>query len=300
MFIVLGATGHVGSAVARALRAAGEPVAAVVRDIEKAAGLRALGAEIVTADVADADALRAVLRRGRRAFLLNPPGDTTADSDQAERASVRAILAALEGSGLEAVVAQSTYGARAGEANGDLGPLWGLEEGLRRQGIPATAMRAAYLYSNWEGLVAPARETGTLPTVIPPDLAIPMAAPADLGEAAARMLREAPPADGFAVRPVEGPRRLSPADVARAMGAALGREVVAKEVPREGWAAAFRALGFSDVAARSYARMTAITVDEYARPEGPEPLPQEAERGTSTIEAYVEGLAQAPRNPSEP
>ena len=296
MFIVLGATGHVGGAVARALRAAGEPVTAVVRDAARAEGLCTLGCEVAEADIADPGALRAVLRRGRRAFLLNPPGDTGGDSDQAERASVRSILAALDGSGLEAVVAQSTYGAQPGEANGDLGSLWELEEGLRRQGVPATAMRAAYHYSNWDALLAPARQSGRLPTMIQPGLAIPMAAPADLGQAAARMLREAPPVSGFVIRPVEGPRRLSPADVARAMGAALGREVVAESIPRQRWEAAFASLGFSDTAARSYARMTAITVDEYQRPDAAAPA-LAPNRGTTTIEAYVEALARAPADP---
>jgi uncharacterized protein YbjT (DUF2867 family) len=43
MFVVLGATGHVGSAVAETLLEAGEPVTVVVHAAEKAAAWRARG-----------------------------------------------------------------------------------------------------------------------------------------------------------------------------------------------------------------------------------------------------------------
>lgn len=281
MFIVLGATGHVGSVVARELLAAGEPVTAVTRNAGRAEPLRAQGAAVAVVDMRDADALRAVLRHGRRAFLLNPPAAPTGDPDEEERATVQSILAALDGSGLEGVVAQSTYGAQPGRGTGDLGVLWELEEGLRGQPVPAAVMRAAYLMSNWDGLVDAARE-GVLPTVIPADLAIPMVAPQDLGRAAARLLREPP--SRARVHHVEGPERRSPADVAAAFAAALGRPVEPEVTPREGWVEMFQNLGFSEAAARSYAGMTAITVDRAYE------LPDDPERGTVTIDQYVQSL----------
>lgn len=288
MFIVLGATGHVGSAVAGAPRAAQEPEAAVVLDLAKAEGLRASGRKVAEIDVTEPDAPRAVPRRGRRASLLDPHGDTTGDGDHAERTTVRALLATPDGSGLEAVVARSPYGAQPGEANGDLDPLSELEEELRRQGGRANVPRAAHCYSNCGGLLAPARDIDRLPTKIPPDFAIPEAAPADLGEAAARMLREAPPPGGPAVHPVEGSRRLPPADLARAMEAALGREVVAEAVSRVGWMGAFQALGFSDGAAHSDARMTAITVAPPERLDGIRlPLIGDGRTGGSAAERRV-------------
>ena len=44
---------------------------------------------------------------GKRAFLLNPPAAPSSDTDVEERATVAAIVEALEGSGLEKVVAAS-------------------------------------------------------------------------------------------------------------------------------------------------------------------------------------------------
>jgi uncharacterized protein YbjT (DUF2867 family) len=112
MHVILGGTGNVGSALARALLSRNEPVTVVTRHAAHAEHLRRRGAEVAEVDIMDTAALRAVFRRGRRAFLLNPPADISTDTDEVERRTVVAILAALEGSGLEKVVAESTYGAQ--------------------------------------------------------------------------------------------------------------------------------------------------------------------------------------------
>ena len=279
MNIILGGTGHVASALVEALVAGGEPVTIVSRSDD---GARP-GVEVAVADVYDVEALRRVFRTGRRAFLLNPPADPSGDSDREERATAAAIVAALDGSGLERVVAQSTYGAQPGEHNGDLGVLHGFEQALARQPIPATALRAAYYMTDWDTALATARDEGAIHTPFPADFKLPMVAPRDLGIAAARLLT-APAASG--VHYVEGPEWYSPADVVRAFAAALGRPVEVASVPREGWQDMFRQLGFSEAAAASYARMTAITVD------GDYELPDSPERGDTTLEAYIAGLVR--------
>lgn len=123
MHIILGGTGHVGSALAETLLSRGEPVTVVTRDAAHAESLRRKGAEVAEADVLDTPALRRALRSGRRAFLLNPTADTAGDADAQERRTIAAILAALEDSGLEKVVAESTSGAQPGKDIGDLGAL---------------------------------------------------------------------------------------------------------------------------------------------------------------------------------
>lgn len=114
MFIILGATGHVGAAVLASLRRDGQPVLAVTHDRDHADPLTHTGAQVAIADIRHPSALRAIFKQGRRAFLLNPPAPVTEDTDAIERATVASILEALEGSGLEKVVAQSTGGARPG------------------------------------------------------------------------------------------------------------------------------------------------------------------------------------------
>ncbi|CAJ0862604.1 hypothetical protein R20233_00974 [Ralstonia sp. LMG 32965] len=260
MYVVMGATGHVGAAVAETLLASGEDVTILTRRPERAGRWRDKGASVATADVEDVASLRAAFRRGRRAFLLNPPADIAGDTDATERRTIANILAALEDAGLEKVVAASTFGARPGQGIGDLTTLWELEEGLRRQSIPAAINRGAYYMSNWASMLETVAQTGTLPSMFPADMRIPMVAPADLGEAAAARLLTPP--DDVGVRYVEGPQRYTLQDVAQAMSRTLGRDVVLEVVPRDRWEAVYKGLGFSDEAARAYAKMTAVTLDE--------------------------------------
>ncbi|SDH76389.1 NmrA family NAD(P)-binding protein [Variovorax sp. OV700] len=282
MYVIMGGTGHVGSATAAALLARGEQVAIVTHDANRAGAWLREGAEIVEANVNEVASLRAAFRRGSRAFLLNPNADTSADTDAVERRTVANILSALDGSGLEKVVAASTAGAQPGDRIGDLNVLWELEEGLRRQPIPAAINRGAYYMSNWDGQLDAVRKTGTLQTMYPADLLIPMVAPLDLGEIAAQRLVSAP--DDIGIRYVGGPRRYSSADVAKAFSQALGAPVGVDVISRDEWKEAFQGLGFSEAAADSYARMTAVSLD------GGFDMPDDALRGATTLEAHIRDL----------
>lgn len=281
MYIVMGGTGHVGAATAATLLGRGERVVIITRDARRASAWRDKGAVLAEADVEDVDSLRAAFRLGKRAFLLNPPADTATDTDVVERRTAASILAALEGSGLEKVVAESTSGAQPGERIGDLSVLWEFEQGLRRQSIPAAINRAAYYMSNWDAQLEAAK-AGRLSTPFAADLDIPMVAPQDLGQVAANRLMSS--LDDVGVKYVEGPKRYSSNDVASAFAAALGRPVELAVTPRDEWKAAFRKLGFSEAAADSYARMTAVSVD------GGFDMPDDALRGAITLDAYIRDL----------
>lgn len=106
-----------------------------------------------------------------------------------------------------------------------------------------------------------------------------MTAPADLGRAAARRLRSG--LNDVGVVEVEGPRRYSFNDVGAAFATVLGRPVEVRPVPREGVEGAFRELGFSEPAAKAYARMTEATIDAEL------PSPDAVERGSVTLEDYL-------------
>lgn len=286
MHIILGGTGHVGSATADALLTRGEAVTIITRDPAKSETWKRKGAVVAICDVLDVDALHEVFRSGRRLFLLNPPAAPSTDTDAEERRTVAAIIAALEGSGLEKIVAQSTYGARPGERCGDLSVLYELEQALAAQSIPATIMRAAYMMSNWDGQIHAVRDEGVLRTMLPAEMKMPMVAPVDLGRAAARLLMETGAA--MDAHDVEGPEHYSPADVAASFAMALERSVDVEVIPQEQWDAAFKSLGFSDQAAKSYARMTKITIEETYLPSSPV-------RGSVSLGAYINALVRGER-----
>jgi len=285
MHIILGGTGHLGSAAATALLAQGEPVTIVTRDASRQAEWIARGAEVGVADINDTAALARVIARGRTLYVVNPPADPAGDTDAAERRTARSILAAVDGSGLDRIVAASTYGARPGERIGDLSVLHELEQGLAAQAVPTTIIRGAYYYSNWDVQLASARE-GVLTSFFPADFMLPMVAPGDLGAVAARLLAD--PATAPGIRFVEGPRRLSAADVAAAFSAALRRDVRVEVVTRDRWIETYRTLGFSPEAADAYARMTGATLDSD------DPGPPAPTRAATTIEEHVATLVGNP------
>lgn len=284
MHIILGATGHVGSAAAQTLLQQNQPVTVVTRDAGKTAEWQQRGAQVAVVDVHDVAALREVLRRGKRLFLLNPPAAPDTDTAAEERNSLQAILAALTDSGLERIVAESTYGAQPGAAIGDLGVLYEMEQALARQPIPASIIRAAYYMSNWDHALQTAREQGQVMTFYPPAFQLPMVAPQDLGQTAARLLLEPPHTTGLHY--VEGPARYSSADVAAAFAAALGKPVQAQEIKPDEWKKALRQQGFSEPATESFAAMTELTR------QGGFPDADAVEKGKVTLEQYVRELVR--------
>ena len=79
MYAVIGATGKTGGAVLRSLRAAGQPVRAVVRDRDRAEALGETGAAIGVATIADAGALAQAFAEASAAYVMLPPSLGAAD-----------------------------------------------------------------------------------------------------------------------------------------------------------------------------------------------------------------------------
>ncbi len=282
MYVVMGATGHIGSALARRLLEHGNQVHVVLHREKEVADWRARGATSSVADVRDPVALRSALAGGKRAFLLNPPAPPGSDAEAQERATVRSIITALRGLPLEQVVAESTYGAREGSGIGDLGALYELERALAEQPVPARVIRAAYYLSNWDSALDSARNEGVLHTFYPPDFHLPMVAPGDIAQVAFDLLTASPASNQLCH--VEGPDRYTPADVARAFSLALGKPVHAVETPRAAWGQALSALGFSEAAASSFIGMTEATLKAEF------PTVSETRRGPTSLDAYVAEL----------
>ena len=284
MYIILGATGHVGSALAQSLLTQGKSVTVITRDVRKKEEWQKKGAIVAIADVHDADQLRTVFQQGKRLFVLNPPAPITTDTAREERKSVASILAALTDSGIEKIVCQSTYGAQPGGQLGDLGVLYELEQGLKKISIPTTIVRGAYYMSNWDMSLATVQQAGQVHTLFPPDFKLPMVAPQDLGAVGASLLQE--PVEESGLHHVEGPELYSPADVAAAFADVLGKNVEVVETQSNAWVSTLEQTGFSQAAARSMAAMTKVTLEQ------PYELPDVPVRGATTLHDYISALVE--------
>lgn len=241
MYAITGITGKVGGALANALLPAGLPVRAVVRDAAKGAAWAARGCQVALADMEDAAGLTAAFAGAEAVFVL-PPSEFDPKPGYVEaRATIDAVVAALTAARPGKVLCLSTIGADAAQDN-LLTQRTLLEQALSALPIPVTFLRPSWFLENSVWDVASAREEGVIRSFLaPPDRPIPMVATRDIGILAARLIQE--DWSGDRIVELEGPRRVSPNDLAAAFAQALGRPVRAEVIPRQDWEAAFRAQG---------------------------------------------------------
>lgn len=284
MHIILGASGHIGSVLTGLLLKQKVPVTVVTRHAEKAAKWQEQGAKVAVADVLDTQRLHDIFTTGERLYLLNPPAPPDTDTATEEQRRATSIVQALQGSGIQKVVAQSTYCAQPGEAIGDLGVLYEMEQALEKTGMPHSIIRAAYYMTNWDQSLETARDSGVVYSFFPPDFTLPMVAPDDIAKAAARLLLE--PIDHTGLHNVEGPDHYSPANVAAAFADALQRPVKAVEIPPDKWTASLEETGFSPSAAASMVAMTTIVAAKRCE------APESPERGSTSLQDYISALVK--------
>lgn len=286
MFAITGITGQVGTRLATELLAAKRPVRAVLRDKAKAWRWTERGCDVALAAMDDAAALTAAFMGVDAAFILLPPTfDPTPGFAEAGR-HVAAISTALRAAGVRRVVCLSTIGADAAQEN-LLTQLQSLERALADLPAAVTFLRAAWFVENVAWDIEGARAAGVLHSFLQP-LARPIAmvATADVAHTAATLLQE--PFEGHRVVELEGPARVSPNDLAAALGRALGREVVAQAVPRAEWEALFRAQGMANPTPRM--RMLDGFNEGWIDFDAASPR---LRKGATSLQQVVEGLVQA-------
>ncbi|MFY9762199.1 MAG: NmrA family NAD(P)-binding protein [Xanthobacteraceae bacterium] len=249
MFAVTGITGQVGGATARTLLDTGLSVRAVMRDAAKGAAWRESGCEIALADMKDAAALTDALSGVDGIFVIMPPiFDPTPGFPEA-RAIITAVTKAIGVAKPSKVVCLSTIGAQATQLN-LLNQLGLLEQALGAVQSPVCFLRAAWFMENAAWDVAPARDTGVVPSFLQPlDKPVPMVATADIGHLAATLLQET--WTGRRIVELEGPRRITPNRVAATFAEILGRPVRMEPVPRDTWEGLFASQGMKNPTPRA-------------------------------------------------
>lgn len=222
--LVTGATGKIGGAVAAQLLEKGVVTRAIVhREDARSARLRQLGAEVVVTDLFDIQQVTAAMAGVDRLFF-NPPYHPHA-LDSAVTFAVAARRA-----GTEAVVALGQWLASPQHPSLMTRHAW-LTDKLFEL-LPHTAHVAVdpgYFADNYLQLVPLASQLGVLPT---PTGAGRNAPPSneDIARVAVGALLDPHRHDGRAYRPT-GPELLSGAQIADAVGEALGRRVRHVDVP---------------------------------------------------------------------
>ena len=218
-YLVTCATGQTGRYTVRELLAQGLPVRALARsDDERAAALRAEGAEVVFGDLLNHDDVIQAAAGTKAAYLCYPvrPGLIQATAYFAD-AALRA--------GLEVVVNMSQISAREDSQSHAARDHWISERLLDRSGVPTVHLRPTF-FSQWflyPHSKASIMERGVIDLPYGDGRHAPIAAE-DQGRFIAAVLAAPAPHLGRTYT-LNGPIELSQAEIARAIGEALGRPV---------------------------------------------------------------------------
>jgi NAD(P)H dehydrogenase (quinone) len=239
MFAIIGATGKVGYATSVALREAGVPVRAVLRDASKAAGLREIGCEIALADLQDSKALAKAIGDAAAVQVIVPPAPQQ-DTAKQMRAVIENLVLALEETRPKTVLAVSDYGAHIAHDIGMPTLCRTIEQRLSTLGGHKVFLRSAEHMQGWGRAIPAAIASGTLPSFHDPaDMLFPTISAPDVGLIAADLLLRSNGEHGVEVVHAEGPRRYSANDVAAALSELSGRKISITTVPRTEWSETF-------------------------------------------------------------
>jgi len=283
MYAITGMTGQVGSALANQLLDQGDAVRAVVRNPAKAQPWATRGCELAVADITDSDALAKAFSGTEGVFVLIPPNFDPSPGFPELYPVIGSLVRAIEMARPPKVVLLSTIGAHAQEPN-LLSQLGLVEHAFEHLPVPVAFLRAAWFIENAAWDVADARDHGLLHSFLQPlDKPVPMVATRDIAQVAAELLHES--WDGVRIVELEGPRRVSPNDLAQAFAKATGREVKPAVMPRDTWEATFTTQGMRHPTPR--ARMIDGFNEEWIAFEG---IGTQVRKGTTSVQAVIDAL----------
>lgn len=267
MFTVFGASGHTGSVVATRLLEQGKRVRVMVRDPNKVEALRSRGAEVVTGDLADVEAVTAALSGVEGAYLLLPPDSTSLDLIARARRIIDAFVAGLTRGNVPHAAVLSSVGAQHASGTGQI-----VTTHLAEQRLPEarhtrfTFVRAAGFMENLL-TSAHSMKQGVLPVYGGgEDQPFTMVATHDIAEVAAGALLD-PPGETSWIE-LSGPREYSFAEAAAEASTLLGRPVKATAVPLDALVPTLTRFGMTPHVAALIREMTEARVRGVIRFEG--------------------------------
>lgn len=223
-FVVMGATGQIGSVVCEELLKRGHTVRALGRDPQKLEVLKSWGAEVIQIEKFDSkEALTKAFKGADGAFVMLPPGYGVEKFAVYQAAVGEAIKEALQKNSIPYVVNLSSLGAHLPEGTG---PIKGLHAQEKRLSSLTDSnivfLRPAYFMENFFWAMPDLLHSEVLNTPLKADLSLPMVATADIGQKAAELLDNSD-FEGHEVFELVGPRNYTMNEAARIIGNAIGK-----------------------------------------------------------------------------
>jgi uncharacterized protein YbjT (DUF2867 family) len=180
----------------------------------------------------DTAAIERAFSGAKAVYAMVPPNHSSPDVSAYQERVTDVLAAAIKKSGVAHVVALSSFGADKPDKVGPVVGLHNLEKKLEAiAGLNALFLRAGYFMENLLPQVGVIQSLGFAGGPIRPDLPLPMIATRDIGAAAADALSKLDFA-GKQPRELQGARNITYSEVAKVIGAAIGKPDLAyKQLP---------------------------------------------------------------------
>jgi uncharacterized protein YbjT (DUF2867 family) len=287
MYVIIGATGHTGTAVAHKLLAQGKKVRAVARNADQLASLVSKGAEPFAGNVNDKNTVSKAFAGAKAVYLMFPPDVSAPDFYAYQDQLTDTFAAAIEKHGVMHAVTLSSIGADKPDKTGPIVGLHRLEERLNRiPGLNTLHVRAAYFMENTLGQADAIAQMGYAAGPARPELKFPMVAARDVGAFAGDALSRLD-FTGHNVQEVHGERDLSYGEITVALGKAIGKlDLKYVTLTRDQFLGALLQMGMSKNAAKVMVEMADAMDSGYIKP-----LEARSPRNTTST-SYETFLAQ--------
>jgi uncharacterized protein YbjT (DUF2867 family) len=285
MFVIAGATGHVGGVAARDLLANKQKVKVIVRDATKGGEWSTRGAEVAAGKIDDAGFLASALKGAAGFFTLLPADFAASDVLASQKRIADAIAAGVKQSGVPLVVILSSLGADLPSGTGPIKGLHYLENVLRATGTKLVSIRAAYFQENLAQSVGPAKQMGMFFNFMPSrDAAMPTIATKDIGALVAKTL-QSPPTKSENVDLI-GPT-YTVAQLVEKLGAAIGKQLQIVDIPPQGHVEALTKAGVPKPFAEQFAEMYSAFGTGKVTPKGDRLV-----QGTTKVDEVIAELVK--------
>jgi uncharacterized protein YbjT (DUF2867 family) len=214
------------------LLAQGEKVRVIGRDLKRLERFTQKGAEPFIADATDAGAFANAFAGAKAVYAMIPPKIASPDVRAYEESVSDALRSAIEKNGVKYAVVLSSVGADKSHGTGPVAGLHSLEKKLEGiSGLNVLFLRAGYFMENILPQAGVIKSIGSMAGPVKEDLPLPMIATHDIGAFAAEALLKL---DFLrtSTHELQGPRDVTYAQVAKIVGAAIGKADLAyKLVP---------------------------------------------------------------------
>lgn len=267
MYVITGATGHTGRAIAERLLAQGKPVRAIGRDAARLQPLTAKGAEPFVGVLEDPDAMARAFSDAEAVYTLVPTNPAAPDVRADQNRVGEALATAIAKARVPYVVNLSSVGAHLSEKVGPIKGLYDIEQRFNRLGgTNVLHLRPTFFMENLLMNVQMIKNMGINGTPMKPDVAIPIIATKDIAaEAAERLLRL--DFKGKSVKELLGPREWTMTEMTAILGRAIGKPSLPYvQFPYEDAEKAMIGMGLSPDVARSYIEMYRAFNDGIIKP----------------------------------